>query len=153
MKKRILLLCLFCMTLGFAYSQAPDPQVTNTNKVVVCTSGNKSLVKAESLKKIWKPAYIHAISIGSKVNLKALIRLDELLQKSPMLYNPENTLVICTNDKYPELIKEAAAGYKIVQLPSLGSSESMIVEGTLTPLTKEDNEPGYDFKFVEEKTL
>ena len=31
--------------------------------------------------------------------------------------------------------------------------ESMIVEGKITPLTKEDNEPGYDFKFVEEKAL
>ena len=29
----------------------------------------------------------------------------------------------------------------------------MIVEGKITPLTKEDNEPGYDFKFVEEKAL
>ena len=36
-----------------------------------------------------------------------------------MLYNPENTLIICT-DKYLELIKEAAAGYKLVQLPSFG---------------------------------
>lgn len=34
MKKRILLLCLFCMTLGFAYSQEPDPQITNMTKVV-----------------------------------------------------------------------------------------------------------------------
>ena len=92
------------------------------------------------------------ISISPKANLKALIRLEELLQKTPMLYNPENTLIICT-DKYLELIKEAAAGYKLVQLPNLGSSESMIVEGKITPLTKEDNEPGYDFKFVEEKAL
>ena len=38
MKKRILLLCLFCMTLGFAYSQEPDPQITNMTKVVICTS-------------------------------------------------------------------------------------------------------------------
>ena len=125
MKKRILLLCLFCMTLGFAYSQEPDPQITNMTKVVICTSDKKSLIKAESLKEIWKPAYIHTISISPKANLKALI----------------------------ELIKEAAAGYKLVQLPSLGSSESMIVEGKITPLTKEDNEPGYDFKFVEEKAL
>ena len=121
MKKRILLLCLFCMTLGFAYSQEPDPQITNMTKVVICTSDKKSLIKAESLKEIWKPAYIHTISISPKANL--------------------------------ELIKEAAAGYKLVQLPNLGSSESMIVEGKITPLTKEDNEPGYDFKFVEEKAL
>ena len=134
MKKRILLLCLFCMTLGFAYSQEPDPQITNMTKVVICTSDKKSLIKAESLKEIWKPAYIHTISISPKANLKALIRLEELLQKTPMLYNPENTLIICTD-------------------PSLGSSESMIVEGKITPLTKEDNEPGYDFKFVEEKAL
>ena len=96
MKKRILLLCLFCMTLGFAYSQEPDPQITNMTKVVICTSDKKSLIKAESLKEIWKPAYIHTISISPKANLKALIRLEELLQKTPMLYNPENTLIICT---------------------------------------------------------
>ena len=35
MKKRILLLCLFCMTLGFAYSQELDPQITNMTKVVI----------------------------------------------------------------------------------------------------------------------
>lgn len=57
MKKRILLLCLFCMTLGFAYSQEPDPQITNMTKVVICTSDKKSLIKAESLKEIWKPLY------------------------------------------------------------------------------------------------
>ena len=94
------------MTLGFAYSQEPDPQITNMTKVVICTSDKKSLIKAESLKEIWKPAYIHTISISPKANLKALIRLEELLQKTPMLYNPENTLIICT-DKYLELIKEA----------------------------------------------
>ena len=43
MKKRILLLCLFCMTLGFAYSQELDPQITNMTKVVICTSDKKSL--------------------------------------------------------------------------------------------------------------
>ena len=53
MKKRILLLCLFCMTLGFAYSQEPDPQITNMTKVVICTSDKKSLIKAESLKEIF----------------------------------------------------------------------------------------------------
>ena len=139
MKKRILLLCLFCMTLGFAYSQKIDSEITNMSKTVISTSGKKSLIKAENLKKAWTPSYIHVISISPKANLKALIRLEELLQKTPMLYNPENTLIICT-DKYLELIKEAAAGYKLVQLPSLGSSESMIVEGKITPLTKEDNE-------------
>ena len=152
MKKRILLLCLFCMTLGFAYSQGPDPQITNETKIIICTTNKKSLIKAESLKEIWKPAYIHVISIGPNANLKAFIRLEKLLQKTPMLYNPENTLIICT-DKYIEFIKEAAEGYKILQLPGLGSSESMIIEGTITPLTKEDNEPGYDFKFIEEKAL
>ena len=38
------------MTLGFAYSQEPDPQITNMTKVVICTSDKKSLIKAESLK-------------------------------------------------------------------------------------------------------
>lgn len=152
MKKRILLLCLFCMTLGFAYSQKPDPEITNMNKTVISTSGKKSLIKAENLKKAWTPSYIHVISISPKANLEAFIRLGKLLKEAPMQYSPENTLIVCV-DKYIDFIKETATGYKIVQLSGLGSSDSMIIEGTITPLTKEDNEPGYDFKFVEEKAL
>lgn len=152
MKIRILLLCLFCMTLGFVYSQNLDPRITNMTKTVISTTNKKSLIKAEILKKIWKPAYIHVISISPKTDFKAFIRLEELLQRTPMLYSPENTLVLCS-DKYPEFVIKAAAGYKILQLSGLGSSDSMIIEGTITPLTKEDNEPGYDFKFVEKKVL
>ena len=48
-------------------------------------------------------------------------------------------------------VKEAATGYNIVKLPALGSAGSMIIEGTIKPLTKEDNEPEYDFKFTSEK--
>lgn len=29
----------------------------------------------------------------------------------------------------------------------------MIIEGTIKPLTKEDNEPEYDFKFTSEKSI
>lgn len=152
MKKRILLLCLFCMTLGFAYSQKLDPEITNMSKTVISTSGKKSLIKAENLKKAWNPSYIHVISISPKANLEAFIRLEKLLKEAPMQYSPENTLIVCV-EKYIDFIKETAAGYKIVQLSGLGSSDSMIIEGTITPLTKEDNEPGYDFKFVEEKVL
>ena len=152
MKKRFLLLCLFCMTLGYVYSQGPNPQISNETKTIVCTSNQKSLIKADNLKEIWKPAYIHIISISSKANLKALIRLEKILQETPMLYNPENTLIICTGE-YKEFIKEAAEGYKILQLNGLEPSDSMIIEGTITPLTKKDNEPGYDFKFVKKKEL
>ena len=69
MKKRILLLCLFCMTLGFAYSQKIDSEITNMSKTVISTSGKKSLIKAENLKKAWTPSYIHVISISPKANL------------------------------------------------------------------------------------
>ena len=75
------------------------------------------------------------------------MRLEKLLTEDPMLHNPENTLIIC-NDENEEFVKEAATGYNIVKLPALGSAGSMIIEGTIKPLTKEDNEPEYDFKFT-----
>lgn len=150
MKKRILLLCLFSITLGYAYSQVINSHVTN--KVVVSTTDKMSLIKADNLKKIWKPSYIHVISINSKANIKALIRLNKLLTEAPMLYDTQNTLILC-DGKNLESVKEVAEGYNILQIPGLGSTDAAIIEGTLTPLTKEDNEPGYDFKFIEEKTI
>ena len=80
------------------------------------------------------------------------MRLEKLLTEDPMLHNPENTLIIC-NDENEEFVKEAATGYNIVKLPVLGSAGSMIIEGTIKPLTKEDNEPEYDFKFTSEKSI
>lgn len=63
------------------------------------------------------------------------MRLEKLLTEDPMLHNPENTLIIC-NDENEEFVKEAATGYNIVKLPALGSAGSMIIEGTIKPLTK-----------------
>ena len=80
------------------------------------------------------------------------MRLEKLLTEDPMLHNPENTLIIC-NDENEEFVKEAATGYNIVKLPALGSAGSMIIEETIKPLTKEDNEPEYDFKFTSEKSI
>lgn len=150
--KKILLLFLFCSTLSFVYAQAPDPQIRN--EVVICTSTSDktSLIKAESLKAAWKDSYIHTLVISPKANLKAYMRLNKLLTEAPMLYTPDNTLVICS-DKNKELVQEAATGYNVLILPAFGSPDSMIMEGTMVPLTKKDNEPNYDFKFTEEKSL
>ena len=38
------------MTLGFAYSQEPDPQITNMTKVVICTS-DKSILSEREFKR------------------------------------------------------------------------------------------------------
>ena len=134
MKKRILLLCVFCITLGFTYAQTSDRHITNKVTVAVRTYETETiaLIKAD--------------------NLKAFMRLEKLLTEDPMLHNPENTLIIC-NDENEEFVKEAATGYNIVKLPALGSAGSMIIEGTIKPLTKEDNEPEYDFKFTSEKSI
>ena len=154
MKKRILLLCVFCITLGFTYAQTSDLHITNKVTVAVRTYETETiaLIKADNLKKAWKASYIHVISVNPQTNLKAFMRLEKLLTEDPMLHNPENTLIIC-NDENEEFVKEAATGYNIVKLPALGSAGSMIIEGTIKPLTKEDNEPEYDFKFTSEKSI
>ena len=145
MKKRILLLCVFCITLGFTYAQTSDRHITNKVTVAVRTYETETiaLIKADN---------IHVISVNPQTNLKAFMRLEKLLTEDPMLHNPENTLIIC-NDENEEFVKEAATGYNIVKLPALGSAGSMIIEGTIKPLTKEDNEPEYDFKFTSEKSI
>lgn len=152
MKNRILVLCLFCIIASFAYSQIRNTKITNRTKTVVSTFGDTSLIKAESLTAVWKPAYTHVISVSSQANLKAFIRLEKLLRESSRQYNPENTLIICTG-KYLEFIEEAATGFKILQLCGMEFPDVMLIEGTIVPLTKEDNEPDYDFKFVKTKTL
>ena len=137
MKKRILLLCVFCITLGFTYAQTSDRHITNKVTVAVRTYETETiaLIKADNLKKAWKASYIHVISVNPQTNLKAFMRLEKLLTEDPMLHNPENTLIIC-NDENEEFVKEAATGYNIVKLPALGSAGSMIIEGTIKPLTK-----------------
>ena len=128
MKKRILLLCVFCITLGFTYAQTSDRHITNKVTVAVRTYETETiaLIKADNLKKAWKASYIHVISVNPQTNLKAFMRLEKLLTKDPMLHNPENTLIIC-NDENEEFVKEAATGYNIVKLPALGSAGSMII--------------------------
>ena len=60
MKKRILLLCVFCITLGFTYAQTSDRHITNKVTVAVRTYETETiaLIKADNLKKAWKASYI-----------------------------------------------------------------------------------------------
>ena len=53
MKKRILLLCVFCITLGFTYAQTSDRHITNKVTVAVRTYETETiaLIKADNLKK------------------------------------------------------------------------------------------------------
>lgn len=152
MKKRILLLCLFCITLGFTYAQTPVRHITSKVTVHTYDTETTALIKAENLNKAWKPSYTHVISVNPKTNLKAFMRLEKLLTEEPTLYNPKNTLIICS-DENEKFVREAATGYNILKLPALGSAESMILEGTIRPLIKEDNEPEYDFKFTSERSI
>ena len=52
MKKRILLLCVFCITLGFTYAQTSDRHITNKVTVAVRTYETETiaLIKADNLK-------------------------------------------------------------------------------------------------------
>ncbi|QIU93878.1 hypothetical protein [Bacteroides faecium] len=152
MKKRILLLCLLCITLGFTHAQTPIRHITSKVTVHTYDTETTALIKNENLNKAWKPSYIHVISVNPKTNLKAFMRLEKLLTETPMLYNPKNTLIICS-DENEKFVREAATGYNILKLPALGSAESMILEGTIRPLIKEDNEPEYDFKFTSERSI
>ena len=84
MKKRILLLCVFCITLGFTYAQTSDRHITNKVTVAVRTYETETiaLIKADNLKKAWKASYIHVISVNPQTNLKAFMRLEKLLTEA-----------------------------------------------------------------------
>lgn len=144
---KFLLLGFLLTIFSLTHAQEFEPQQRKTNQTVISINGNCSLVKDERLKKVWNPNYINVISVSSKANLKAFIKMEEILQRTPMLYNPQNTLVLSTG-KYMEFVKEAAIGYTIVCLPDLNPSDSMITIGVITPLSKEEKESGYDFVFV-----
>ncbi len=153
MKNRILLI-LAWLSLGFNLTFAQVPTSQKRDEIIISTmeSDGIALIKAESLKKAWKSSYKHVISVNPDANLKAYIRLEKLLTENPKVYNPKNTLII-SSEVNNAFVKEAATGYNVLDLMSVGSKKSMIVEGTMRPLTKEDNEPGYDFIFTKIKDL
>lgn len=150
MKKKILLLCLFCLIFFVSYAQ--NATVTNKSTTTICTSDKTSLIQSPEMKKVWRSSFVKAIVVQPEVNLESLIRLKNLLSIPQVVYNPKNTLIIC-NDENVTFVKEAAVGYTVLVMTSFGNATKSIFEGTITPVTNKVDDGNYDFKFVQSKML
>lgn len=150
MKKKFLLLSLFCLSLSISYAQ--NATATQTTTTVICTSDKTSLIQSPEMKNIWRPSFTKALIIQRDVNFESFTRLRNLLKSLQIVYQPKNTLIIC-NKENAKFVKEIAIGYAILFMDSFGSSKKSILEGTLAPVTDKKVDGNYDFKFTQLKTL